>query len=77
MRCIVLCNAKQHQQATGARGVHTEVGYDVPRSSVPPQRDGLLLQFLYLEGLNFETADTDELNYRKTVRETMLRAVAR
>ena len=27
-------------------------------------------------GFPFETADTDELNYRKSVRETMLRGVA-
>ena len=39
-------------------------------------RDGLLMQVLYLEGLPFETADTVDLNYRKTVRETMLRSVA-
>ena len=39
-------------------------------------RDGLLLQVLHLRGLPFETADTEELNYRKAVRETMLRAVA-
>ena len=39
-------------------------------------RDGRLLQFLHLRGFPFETADTDELNYRKTVRETMLRGVA-
>jgi type IV secretion system protein VirB4 len=39
-------------------------------------RDGRLLQFLHLRGFPFETADTDELNYRKSVRETMLRGVA-
>ncbi len=39
-------------------------------------RDGRLLQFLHLRGFAFETADTDELNYRKSVRETMLRGVA-
>ncbi|CAN5192822.1 VirB4 family type IV secretion system protein [soil metagenome] len=39
-------------------------------------RDGRLIQFIKLEGLAFETADTDELNYRKTVRDTMLRGVA-
>ena len=38
-------------------------------------RDGLLLQFIHLTGLSFETADTDELNYRKAIRETMLRAL--
>ncbi len=39
-------------------------------------RDGRLLQVLRLKGFPFETADTEELNYRKTVRETMLRGVA-
>lgn len=39
-------------------------------------RDGRLMQVLHLPGLAFETADTDELNYRKTVRDTMLRGVA-
>jgi len=39
-------------------------------------RDGRLMQILHLRGFPFETADTDELNYRKSVRETMLRGVA-
>lgn len=39
-------------------------------------RDGQLLQFVHLQGLAFETADTDELNYRKNVRDTVLRAIA-
>ena len=34
------------------------------------------MQFVHLRGFPFETADTDELNYRKSVRETMLRGVA-
>ena len=33
-------------------------------------RDGRLLQVLHLAGLPFETAGTEDLNYRKTVRET-------
>ena len=39
-------------------------------------RDGLLLQTIRLGGLLFETADTDELNYRAELREATLRAVA-
>lgn len=39
-------------------------------------RDGQLLQFLHVAGLAFETADTDELNYRKNIRDSVLRAVA-
>ncbi|MFA6125645.1 VirB4 family type IV secretion/conjugal transfer ATPase [Sphingomonas sp.] len=38
-------------------------------------RDGLLLQTIRLRGLLFETADTDELNYRKSLRDAMLQAV--
>ena len=37
--------------------------------------DGRLMQTLHLEGLLFETADTDELNYRKDLRDAMLRAL--
>ena len=37
-------------------------------------RDGLLMQFVHVRGLLFETADTDEINYRKQLREAMLRA---
>ena len=38
-------------------------------------RDGRLMQVLHVNGLAFETADTEELNYRKSLRDTMLRAV--
>lgn len=38
-------------------------------------RDGLLLQTIRLDGLLFETADTDELNYRAALRDAVLRAV--
>jgi type IV secretion system protein VirB4 len=39
-------------------------------------RDGRLIQILHLSGFPFETGDSEELNYRKSVRETMLRGVA-
>lgn len=39
-------------------------------------RDGLLVQVLHLEGFPFETKPDEELNYRKTVRETLLRGAA-
>lgn len=39
-------------------------------------RDNMLCQFLHIAGLPFETVDTDDLNYRHAIRETMLRAVA-
>lgn len=38
-------------------------------------RDGLLLQTIRLGGLLFETADTDEINYRSELRDAMLRSV--
>jgi type IV secretion system protein VirB4 len=38
-------------------------------------RDGQLLQIIKLRGLLFETADTDELNYRKRLRDATLQAI--
>jgi type IV secretion system protein VirB4 len=38
-------------------------------------RDGRLMQVFAIGGLMFETADTSELNYRKTLRDAMLQAV--
>ena len=38
-------------------------------------RDGLLMQTIRLRGLHFETADTDEINYRKRLRDAMLQAI--
>ncbi|MEO0419747.1 MAG: VirB4 family type IV secretion/conjugal transfer ATPase [Pseudomonadota bacterium] len=38
-------------------------------------RDGLLMQTIRLGGLLFETADTDELNYRAGLRDAMLRTL--
>ena len=38
-------------------------------------RDGLLIQTICLGGLLFETADTDELNYRAELREAMLKTI--
>ncbi|MBL8549035.1 MAG: VirB4 family type IV secretion/conjugal transfer ATPase [Hyphomonadaceae bacterium] len=38
--------------------------------------DGALAQFIHVAGFAFETADTEELNYRKAVRETVLRGIA-
>ncbi len=39
-------------------------------------RSGELIQVLHLKGIAFETAPDDELNYRKTLRETLLRGAA-
>ena len=38
-------------------------------------RDGLLMQTLHLRGLLFETADTEEINYRKRLRDAMLQSI--
>lgn len=38
-------------------------------------RDGRLMQVIALDGLLFETADTEELNYRKGLRDAMLQAI--
>lgn len=38
-------------------------------------RDGLLLQTIRLDGMLFETADTDEINYRATLRDAVLRSI--
>ena len=35
----------------------------------------MLMQVIHLRGLLFETADTDELNYRKRLRDAMLQAI--
>jgi type IV secretion system protein VirB4 len=39
-------------------------------------RDGRMMQVIRLTGFPFETADSEELNYRKTLRDTMLRGIA-
>ena len=39
-------------------------------------RDGAQIQILHISGFAFETADTQELNYRKNVRDTVLRGIA-
>lgn len=57
-----------------AAGTHLPYGRHLNDHTIET-RDGLLLQVIQLRGLLFETADTAELNYRKTLRDAMLRAV--
>ena len=38
-------------------------------------RDGLLMQCVALRGMLFETADSEELNYRKVLRDAMLQSI--
>ncbi len=63
---------ERREQAAGSRLPYARHVDDATIAT----RDGRLIQTLHLGGYPFETADTDELNYRKTVRETMLRGVA-
>jgi type IV secretion system protein VirB4 len=55
-------------------GKHLPYGRHVDDHTIET-RDGLLMQVIHLRGLLFETADTDELNYRKRLRDAMLQAV--
>jgi type IV secretion system protein VirB4 len=56
-------------------GLHLPYSHHVDERTLA-LRDGALMQVLRLDGLPFETADTAELNYRKSLREAMLRAIA-
>jgi type IV secretion system protein VirB4 len=38
-------------------------------------RDGMLIQVVQMRGLLFETADTEEINYRKRLRDAMLQTI--
>lgn len=55
-------------------GTHLPYARHVDRRTIET-RDGLLLQVVRLGGLLFETADSDELNYRAELRDAMLRAL--
>jgi len=55
-------------------GKHLPYGRHVDDVTIET-RDGLIMQFVQLRGLLFETADTDELNYRKRLREAVLQAI--
>lgn len=53
---------------------HLPYSHHVDERTVATQ-DGRLMQFIRLRGLLFETADSDELNYRAELRDAMLRAI--
>lgn len=55
-------------------GVHLPYARHVDERTIET-RDGMLMQTICLSGLLFETADTDELNYRAELRDAILRAV--
>lgn len=58
-----------------AAGVHLPYARHLDAATLVT-RDGLLMQTLRLGGLLFETADTDELNYRAVLRDAMLQTIA-
>ena len=55
-------------------GKHLPYGRHVDDHTIET-REGLLCQVIQLRGLLFETADTDELNYRKRLRDAVLQAI--
>ncbi|QFT78512.1 VirB4 family type IV secretion/conjugal transfer ATPase [Erythrobacter sp. THAF29] len=55
-------------------GAHLPYGRHIDDVTIET-RDGLLVQTIRLGGLLFETADSDELNYRAGLRDSMLRAL--
>ncbi|WP_242416503.1 VirB4 family type IV secretion/conjugal transfer ATPase [Sphingomonas panni] len=55
-------------------GAHLPYARHVDAHTLETQ-DGLLCQVIHLRGLLFETADSDELNYRKRLRDAMLQAI--
>ena len=55
-------------------GSHLPYGRHVNDHTIET-RDGLLMQVIHLRGLLFETADSGELNYRKDLRDAVLRAI--
>lgn len=57
-----------------AAGIHLPYARHVNDHTIET-RDGLLMQVIHLRGLLFETADSGELNYRKDLRDAVLRAI--
>lgn len=55
-------------------GTHLPYARHIDETTVE-LRNGYLMQTLRLDGLLFETADTDELNYRAELRDALLRSV--
>jgi len=55
-------------------GHHLPYGRHVDDHTIAT-RDGLLMQMIHLRGLLFETADTDEINYRKRLRDATLQVI--
>lgn len=60
------------REATAA--AHLPYSHHVDERTIATN-DGRLIQFIRLRGLLFETADSEELNYRATLRDAMLRSI--
>jgi type IV secretion system protein VirB4 len=80
---MAVTKSPQKQLATLAQIAHREApaGARLPYArhiddATIETRDGMILQVIKIDGLAFETADTEDLNYRKAIRETMLRSIA-
>lgn len=58
----------------GPAGRHLPYSHHVDGNTLAT-RDGLLMQVIAMRGLLFETADTEEINYRKRLRDAMLQAI--
>lgn len=58
-----------------AAGAHLPYARHV-NDRVIATRDGLLLTFIQLDGFAFETAEAEEINHRKALRDAMLRGIA-
>jgi type IV secretion system protein VirB4 len=74
---MLLSNLRQNSVAADREvnaGRHLPFGRHVNETTIET-RDGQLMQVIYLRGLLFETADTEELNYRKRLRDSMLQAI--
>ena len=61
-------------RARSPPGIHLPYARHVDDHTIET-RDGLLMQVIHLRGLLFETADTDEINYRKRLRDAMLQSI--
>jgi len=69
-----LTNDRRAPQKEQPAGKHLPYARHVDDHTIET-RDGLLMQVIHMRGLLFETADTEELNYRKRLRDAMLQAI--
>ena len=69
-----LTRSRQAMKREKPAGFHLPYARHVDDHTIET-RDGMLLQVIHLRGLLFETADTDELNYRKRLRDATLQAI--